>query len=618
MHRIFTFVLLASATLLARATHIIGGEIYYDDLGNGQYQVTLTLYRDCGGIAFDGTAAIGVFSGMGEYLFHQSLPFPGGSFVPIELDSPCLTLPPDVCVETASYTGVFNLPPRADGYILAYQRCCRTDEIVNLPNPGDLGLTCTVQIPGEPHSNNSSPRFNELPPVALCQGAPLVFDHSATDPDGDQLTYSLCTPFNGGTALAPQPVPPGPPPYLPLPWGTGYSAAYPIDSDPAIAIDPVTGVLTLTPTVIGNFVVAVCVQEVRDGVLLSESRRDFMFSVVACDAIINAEIQPQQQFCSGLSFQFGNNSNGAQNYVWDFGDPTTTADTSTLSSPAWTYNEPGVYEVTLVANPGEVCADTTVVSFQAFIAPQVSFVPPPPACGDTTVVLEAQGAFGATATIAWSLGAQADPMTATGSPVQVSYPAAVQQTVMLTVTENGCLGTASGAVITYAQPEALFTAFPASPQLVGTPFTFTDISALNGTSIIERNWTVNGQQVAGDVAEWGAGDWQPGTYTVTLQLTSANGCTSSYTMTIVVLPGEIDIPNVFSPNGDGENETFSILDIGYYPNRLTVFNRWGMPVYETSNYRNQWKGEDVPDGTYYYVLVLDDGREFTGHVTLLR
>jgi gliding motility-associated-like protein len=89
-------------------------------------------------------------------------------------------------------------------------------------------------------------------------------------------------------------------------------------------------------------------------------------------------------------------------------------------------------------------------------------------------------------------------------------------------------------------------------------------------------------------------------------------------MMVVVLPGEIDIPNVFSPNGDGENETFSILDIGYYPNRLTIFNRWGMPVYETSNYRNQWTGEDVPDGTYYYVLVLDDGREFTGHVTLLR
>jgi gliding motility-associated-like protein len=51
---------------------------------------------------------------------------------------------------------------------------------------------------------------------------------------------------------------------------------------------------------------------------------------------------------------------------------------------------------------------------------------------------------------------------------------------------------------------------------------------------------------------------------------------------------------------------------------LTIFNRWGMPVYETANYRNQWTGEGVPDGTYYYVLALDDGREFTGHVTLLR
>lgn len=217
LNRLLSLLVGSFVSLACWATHIIGGEIYYDHLGGDQYQVTLTLYRDCSGIPFDPNAVIGVFSGLGEFQFQESLPFPGGSLVPITLDSPCLTLPPDICVETASYTGIFTLPARPDGYILAYQRCCRTDEIVNLPNPGDLGLTCTVEVPGIPFSNNSSPRFNEVPPVALCLGAPLVFDHSATDPDGDQLTYSLCTPYNGGTTLAPQPVPPSAPPYMPLP-----------------------------------------------------------------------------------------------------------------------------------------------------------------------------------------------------------------------------------------------------------------------------------------------------------------------------------------------------------------------------------------------------------------
>ncbi|MFN6114997.1 MAG: gliding motility-associated C-terminal domain-containing protein [Flavobacteriales bacterium] len=605
-------------SLVCGATHIIGGEIYYDHLGGDQYQVTLTLYRDCGGIPFDESAVIGVFSGLGEFQFQESLPFPGGSLVPIALDSPCLTLPPDICVETASYTGVFTLPARPDGYVLSYQRCCRTDEIVNLPNPGELGLTCTVEVPGIPFSNNSSPRFNEVPPVALCLGAPLVFDHSATDPDGDQLSYSLCTPYNGGTSLAPQPVPPSAPPYTPLPWGTGYSSGYPIDSDPAIQIDPVTGVLTLTPTLIGNFVVAVCVQEVRDGVVLSTSRRDLMFSVVPCDAVVSAGIQPQAQFCSGLGFQFGNSSFGAQIWSWDFGDPTTDADTSLLFAPSWTYSAPGVYTVTVIAAPGEICADTALVQFQAFLAPRPTFVPPAPACGDTTVVLQAEGEYGPEATFNWVLGTSAEPSTATGSPVTVLYTAADPQTVTLIVNDNGCFGSASGTVVVSPEPEAFLTVFPASPQLVGVPFTFTDASQSNGAAIVSRTWTVNGAPVAVSGPGLVAEDWLPGTYTVTLTLVTDAGCASTYSMVYVVLAGEIDIPNVFSPNGDGENETFDITNIGYYDNELTIYNRWGTVVYNTRNYRNQWNGGDAPDGTYYYVLVLKDGRDYAGHLTLLR
>jgi len=174
-----------------KATHIIGGEIYYDHLGGGLYNVTLTLYRDCTGIPFDGTAVIGVFDGVNFNLLQvQQLTFPGGSNVPIVLETPCLSFPPNVCVQTTSYTGLFNLPLTPNGYILTYQRCCRTDEIGNLISPGDLGLTVTTRIPGESVPVNSSPRFNELPPVALCLNSPLVFDHSATDPDGDSLVYS--------------------------------------------------------------------------------------------------------------------------------------------------------------------------------------------------------------------------------------------------------------------------------------------------------------------------------------------------------------------------------------------------------------------------------------------
>jgi gliding motility-associated-like protein len=160
--------------------------------------------------------------------------------------------------------------------------------------------------------------------------------------------------------------------------------------------------------------------------------------------------------------------------------------------------------------------------------------------------------------------------------------------------------------------------FPASPQLVGVPFTFTDASQSNGAAIVSRTWTVNGAPVAVSGPGLVAEDWLPGTYTVTLTLVTDAGCASTYSMVYVVLAGEIDIPNVFSPNGDGENETFDITNIGYYDNELTIYNRWGTVVYNTRNYRNQWNGGDAPDGTYYYVLVLKDGRDYAGHLTLLR
>ena len=57
----------------------------------------------------------------------------------------------------------------------------------------------------------------------------------------------------------------------------------------------------------------------------------------------------------------------------------------------------------------------------------------------------------------------------------------------------------------------------------------------------------------------------------------------------------------------------------YYNNELTVFNRWGQSVFDATNYKNNWRATDVPDGTYYYVFKIpEDGREYTGHVTILR
>ncbi|MEZ4739955.1 MAG: gliding motility-associated C-terminal domain-containing protein [Flavobacteriales bacterium] len=621
MRYLLSLALVVLFAITSHATHIIGGELYYDHLGGDQYQVYLKLYRDCGpgnanNTQYDAAANIGVFGGDGSVLFTQTMPFPGADLVPVVLDNPCLTAPPTICVELAVYTGVFTLPARPDGYHLTYQRCCRTPTIINVPNANELGLTCTVRIPGSERGTNSAARFEVYPPIVLCLNEPLTFDHSATDPDGDELVYELCTPFNGGTAADPIPVPSAPP-YAEIPWGTGYSEGYPMDTDPAIAIDPNTGLLTLRPTLAASYTVGIRVKEFRGGVLLSETRRDFRFDVVPCQSSVTAAIAPQTVFCEDLTVDFDNVSPTGQIWAWNFGDPATAADTSSLHSPSWTYSAPGTYNITLMANPGLTCADTTEAVFNVYLQPDPSFALPGPVCSELVTELVAEGIFGPDAVYQWDLGVNTLPPTASTPAVNAQFPTVGVTTVSLTVSENGCTGVFSGDIAAFPPPTAFFSVSPPSPQSYGTDVQLQDGSNANGGTIAEWAWYANGTWIgAGQDFVWNSP--VPGVYDVELRITSVDGCTSIYNLPYEIIEVPIDIPNVFSPNGDGKNEQFSILNIEQHKNVLKIFNRWGMAVYEANNYRNNWTALGVPDGTYYYELVLQDGRAYTGHLTLLR
>lgn len=124
---------------------------------------------------------------------------------------------------------------------------------------------------------------------------------------------------------------------------------------------------------------------------------------------------------------------------------------------------------------------------------------------------------------------------------------------------------------------------------------------------------------------WSTGDQGPTTY-VTMQIpgtytvTATDECGRSVTdQAIITVECDVVIPNVITPNGDGYNDKFAIEGITYSSNTVMIFNRWGQKVYEVSNYRNQWDGGDLPDGTYYYEVVLTrNDRHYTGSLTILR
>lgn len=391
LRKIIILSLILLASMRVNATHIIGGEMYYDYLGNNNYKIYIILYRDCAtvnGAPYDNPLSLGIYNSNNILVRTVQVPFPGSVVLPIVFTNPCVVPPTGFCNEKAIYTTTVNLPQTPGGYNLTYQRCCRRPDVINIQNPGDTGLTVTTHINGT-NSNalvNSSPRFTNYPPMVLCNNETLIFDHSATDPDGDELRYELITPYSGATDVAPQPNPPPPPPYGYVSWGNNFTANNPFGPGATISIDPITGVLTADPLMLGLFVVGVRVKEFRNGTLIGKTDRDFIFKVINCNITLQAILTPQSQmttfvsFCEGATIKFQNQSYGANSYSWDFGVPGITTDVSTAFEPTYTFPAPGIYNVTLVANPGWPCTDTSIQVFEVNEKLEVSFTKDAPMC----------------------------------------------------------------------------------------------------------------------------------------------------------------------------------------------------------------------------------------------
>ncbi len=302
--------------------------------------------------------------------------------------------------------------------------------------------------------------------------------------------------------------------------------------------------------------------------------------------------------------------------IWDFGDPGTTADVSIENDPTWTYADQGTYTIILILNPGAVCADTAEVVYALYPTPEPFFTLPDPSCGPLNTVLTAEGMTEEDATIAWYLG-WGTPSFAITREVEVQFPTIGVQPITLTITEHGCTGAYDVDVVANPMPEAYFESEPDSPQPDGASVLFIDGSNGNGSTITSMIWTLDGN-VQGEDGSFSWEDAAPGTHEIVLTVTTAEGCTDTYVMIYQIIPEDIVIPNVFSPNNDGGNDLFVIENVQYYQNDLHIYNRWGNKIYTTANYQNQWNGSGIPDGTYYYELKLADGRSYTGHLTVLR
>ncbi|MEM1120121.1 MAG: gliding motility-associated C-terminal domain-containing protein [Bacteroidota bacterium] len=359
---ILAFLFLIGGYQTALATHIIGGEMNYRCLGNDQYQVSLTVYRDCflGEAPLDDTAYVAVFDATNKLV--QTLPILLGQIDTIVQNDPCLIIPPNICVETTTYVDTVTLSIRTGGYRLVYQRCCRNGTILNIVDPLNTGATYDIQLrEAAMRSCNSSPVLSEWPPTFVCVNRSLTFNSAATDPEGDSITYRLCAPLKGGTSIdRPRPRPALPPPYDTIVWN---SPTYNLDNllgGVPLKIDAKTGVLTGTPNMIGQFVVGICVDEYRNGQLLSSTRRDFQYNAIPCQDVVAQFSVPATQ-CEGSTVRPINETEGDPNgFLWKFFDENDRIiHTSNEANPAFNFPDTGRYAIRLIVNRGSICADST-------------------------------------------------------------------------------------------------------------------------------------------------------------------------------------------------------------------------------------------------------------------
>lgn len=630
------FVLLITCTLgfNAQSAHLVGGEISYTCSGNNDYRIKLRIYRDCagGGAQFDADVDIAVYDAFNNLV--KEINIIKGPTVTLSASAtgnPCESAPPSSCTEYADYIITDNLPPIAGGYTLTWQRCCRNNSIQNILNPGSEGNTYTVTIPDNDVGCNSSPQFVGAAPVVLCVNTPLNLALNIQENDGDSLHIELCDILksegtngcnNGGIT----PSPACPPPYNLITFTAPFTSTAPLPSAPAFAIDPQTGLITGTPNQLGRYVVGICASEYRNGVLLSTVRLDYQFIITGCvPNIVSDMVTPIENpdiLCDGLTIQFTSESVNASDQFWNFGDPNSTMDTSSAQNPTYTYTLPGVYEVELIATSNNgLCKDTVSVSFDLRTPVEPKFQFQGQTCFEAqNVLFNVDGAYPPDATFTWEFGAANVPFFAGRTPPPIQWVIPGKHQIKLSVKAGVCTWVAIDSI----EISDLTATVEAGPDQIIETGDILTLSASDGIGYYW--WSDTYVEMSSRISQTTTARLEEAdTLKFFVRVRDKFGCEGIDSLTVIVIDNEIKGPiNFISPDGNGKNEVLDLSDINPKGDCfITVWNRWGVEVWSAQEYKNDWNGVDfsgneLPDGTYYYILRCDKIVQFKSAITIIR
>jgi gliding motility-associated-like protein len=333
---------------------------------------------------------------------------------------------------------------------------------------------------------------------------------------------------------------------------------------------------------------------------------------VAVKPLPNTQITAVLPFCKFSTANFiSNNTIEPAVYAW-YGPNNFFASTKNISVPNFTDLNLGKYTIAISVN-GCTKKDSIFATIQN--APNVVFNAVTPTCTlsppfqlNATETTGIVGTFIFSGTGVTSTGLFNPALAGVGTvPIQYTFTA-----------NNSCSTTKIQNIIVEATPivdagvnKIIIQNFSTilSPTITG------NISTIQWLP----NYNLSNNAVQNPVAN------PFNTTTYTLTAISINGCVASDTVEIKVIPN-IAIPNVFSPNGDGINDTWTIPALVAFPNcTLEIFDRGGRNIFTSKGYTTPWSGtfnnKTLPIGTYYYILQLNDAsypKSFSGSISIIR
>ncbi|RYZ48975.1 MAG: T9SS type B sorting domain-containing protein, partial [Sphingobacteriales bacterium] len=327
-------------------------------------------------------------------------------------------------------------------------------------------------------------------------------------------------------------------------------------------------------------------------------------------------VQDDTLGCVGDVFTFENGSYGdLGSVIWNFGDG---SPTTSQNAPSHSYPNSGIYTVTLSGVNPIGCRDTAHIRIYVDTISTPAFI-----IGKDSICMGDQISFYPTPEnlltgVTWDFGGNVLNGSTT-EPITHTFDQAGTYTVTLNTTYRACPAQSISKVV-HVYPYPLVNLGPDS------------VLCLDGPSITLQNLAVNPS--GSYTYKWNTGETVP-TLTVvqegkySLTVATEYECATTESM-IVRKDCYIDIPNSFTPNGDGVNDYFfprQLLGKSIMAFSMQIFNRWGQKIFDTNKTDGRgWDGKfnakDQPTGVYIYKMsvVLDGNKmeNYTGNVTLLR